>query len=63
MAISGFSIVAVATAASVGDLTQLPTTNKTDLVSAIIELDNTKAEQEDVGNVHGFDLVEIYQNT
>lgn len=39
MAISGFPIVAIATAASVGDLTQLPTSDKSDIVSAIVELD------------------------
>lgn len=63
MAISGFPIAATATAASVGDLTQLSTTNKTDLVSAIIELEQTKADQEEVGDVDSLDLVQIYQNT
>lgn len=63
MAISGFPIAAVATAASVGDLAQLPTTTKTDLVSAIIELENTKANQEDMGDVDGVNLVEVYQKT
>lgn len=43
MAISGFPVInqAAQVAASVGDLSQLPTANKTDIVSAIIELDNS----------------------
>jgi hypothetical protein len=60
MAITGFPITNSSASTNVGDLSQLPTTDKTNLVNALIELDNTKADQEDVGNVDNLNLLNTY---
>jgi len=47
-------------AESIGDLTDLPTVNKTSLVASIVELEATTVKTSELGVTEGLDLLAVY---